>query len=289
MRSKLFVPGSRPELFAKAFAGPADAISLDLEDSVSPEQKDQARQNIAAWLDRLLHDPALRNGKTVIIRINAYDTPYHQDDLAVCVRAGVDLINLPKPGSPEQVREVSSAIARLEAQHTPQPHVGLLLNIETPRALRLAADLASADERVRGLQLGLADLFEPAGIARHERAAVEQAMFMTRLAAAEAGVFAYDAAFSDIKDTDGFREEAALARRLGFMGKSCIHPSQVVLANEAFLPTAQEVAFAQRVVDAADRAREQGQGVCVVDGKMIDAPFVQRAYAILAAASAGRP
>jgi citrate lyase subunit beta/citryl-CoA lyase len=269
MRSKLFVPGSRPELFSKAFAGPADAVSLDLEDSVSTEQKEQARRNIVDWLERLNQEPELRNGKTVIIRINGHDTPYCQDDLAACVRPGVDLINVPKPSSPAQVR--------------------LLLNIETPQALRHAAALATADARVRGLQLGLADLFEPAGIARHEQAAIEQAMFLTRLAAAEAGVYAYDAAFSDIADADGFRREAALARRMGFIGKSCIHPSQVALANDAFMPTDQEIALAQRIVEAANRAREQGQGVCVVDGKMIDAPFVQRASAILGAKMSAVP
>ncbi|MCC2596377.1 CoA ester lyase [Pusillimonas sp. MFBS29] len=281
MRSKLFVPGSRPDLFAKAFAGPADAISLDLEDSVSAEQKAQARQNIVGWLDRMDDDATLRNGKVVIVRINACDTIEHQDDLAACVRSGVDLINLPKPDSADQVREVSHEMSRLEARHALSQTTGLLLNIETPRALRLAADLAAADARVRGLQLGLADLFEPAGIARHERSALEQVLFQTRLAAAEAGVYAIDGAFANIKDTEGFRDEAALARRMGFIGKSCIHPSQIALANLAFMPTAEEIEFAQRVVDAANHARAQGQGVCVVDGKMIDAPFVQRAKAIL--------
>src|SRR5690606_27427568 len=107
--------------------------------------------------------------------------------------------NLPKPLAPEQVRAVSAEIAQRASQFAVCPNIGLLLNIETPRALRLAADLAAADPRVCGLQLGLADLFEPAGIARRERAAIEQAMFLTRLAAAEAGVYAYDAAFADIK------------------------------------------------------------------------------------------
>lgn len=282
MRSKLFVPGSRPELFPKAFAGPADAISLDLEDAVSPDQKPQARQNVAAWLERLRTEPGLRNGKTVIIRINASDTPYQQDDLDACVSPGVDIINLPKPSSTEDVRQVSAAIAQRENRLSTTSDIGLLLNIETPRSLRMAAELAMADPRVAGLQLGLADLFEPAGIDRYERSAVEQALFLTSLAASEAGVYAYDAAFADIRDGEGFLREAELARRLGFIGKSCIHPSQVVLANTVFQPSAQEIDFARRVVAAADQAQAQGQGVCVVDGKMIDAPFVLRARNILA-------
>lgn len=284
MRSKLFVPGSRPELFTKAFNGPADAVSLDLEDSVSPGQKQQARQNIAAWLERMKDDPGLRNGKTVIVRINASDSAHHQEDLDVCVHPSVDLINLPKPSGVEDVRKVSAAITQREARLSTASDIGLLLNIETPRGLRMAAELAAADGRVAGLQLGLADLFEPAGISRHERAAVEQAMFHLSLAASEAGVYAYDAAFANIKDAEGFVQEAELARRMGFIGKSCIHPGQVALANSAFQPTEQEIDFARRVVSSAEQAQAEGQGVCVVDGKMIDAPFVQRARSVLAAA-----
>lgn len=284
MRSKLFVPGSRPELFIKAFMGPADAISLDLEDSVSPDQKQQARQHVAAWLERLRNEPDLRNGKTVIVRINASDSPCHQEDLDVCVHPCVDLINLPKPVNAEDVRHVSASITQREARLALDANIRLLLNIETARSLRMAAELAGADARVAGLQLGLADLFEPAGISRHESSAVEQAMFQTRLAASEAGVYAYDAAYADIKNTEGFRHEAELARRMGFIGKSCIHPSQIVLANTAFQPTEQEIDFARRVIAASEQAQKQGQGVCVVDGKMIDAPFIARAHSILATA-----
>src|SRR5262249_16418845 len=144
--------------------------------------------------------------------------------------------------------------------------IGLLLNIETPTALRHAYELASAHERVRGLQLGLADLFEPLGVARRESAAVQQAMFMLSLAAGEAGVFAYDSAFADIKDEAGYRAEAQLARNLGFIGKSCIHPSQIALANSVFRSTDAEIAHAQRVVAAAEQADAQGVGAYVVDG-----------------------
>jgi citrate lyase subunit beta/citryl-CoA lyase len=134
------------------------------------------------------------------------------------------------------------------------------------------------------LQLGLGDLFEPLGIGRREPQAVVQAMLAVRLAAGEAGVFAYDAAFADIADPDGFSAEALQARRLGFIGKSCIHPSQVALANAAFQPTRAEVDAAVRVVQAARHAQAQGVGAYTVDGKMVDAPFVRRAEAIVATA-----
>jgi citrate lyase subunit beta/citryl-CoA lyase len=111
-------------------------------------------------------------------------------------------------------------------------------------------------------------------------------MFLLSMAAGEAGVFAYDAAFADVRDQAGFTAEAQLARGLGFLGKSCIHPSQVALANAAFQPTSDELAHAQRVVEAADEADARGVGAYLVDGKMIDAPFVRRARAILAQARA---
>ena len=119
--------------------------------------------------------------------------------------------------------------------------------------LRLAAEIAAADPRVAGLQIGFADLFEPLGIDRRDAAAVQQVQLAVRLAAGEAGVLAYDAAFADVNDAEGFRREAEVARRLGFIGKSCIHPSQVPIANAVFRPSEAEIAQALRVVAARGR------------------------------------
>jgi citrate lyase subunit beta/citryl-CoA lyase len=281
MKSKLFVPASRPELFDKALAGAADAISFDLEDAVAPARKDEAR---AALRDLLVTHRASPPRKTVIVRVNAYGSPYFAADLAAVAQRGVALINLPKPRDADAVRAVAKALHDAERANGVDEPIGLLLNIETPGALRRAYELASAHPRVRGLQLGLADLFEPHGIARRETAAVQQAMFALSIAAAESGVFAYDAAFADIADEDGFRREAQLARNLGFIGKSCIHPRQIALANAVFRPSDAELQHAQRVVAAATEADAQGLGAYVVDGKMIDAPFVARARVLLAQA-----
>lgn len=278
MRSKLFVPASRPELYVKALASAADALSFDLEDSVSADRKDEARQQLAQWLSS---PEAQAAEKTLIVRVNAMDTPYFPDDVRAVVLSGLDMLNLPKAESVDQIRAASRVLADAERANGVTQPVRLLLNIESPRALRLAADLAAADPRVAGLQLGLGDLFEPLGIARREPSAVKQAMFTLRLAAGEAGVFAYDSAFADIRDADGFQAEAELARRLGFLGKSCIHPSQVPLANAAFRPSDEEIAHAVRVVDAARDADARGIGAYVVDGKMVDPPFVRRAEAVV--------
>ncbi|MCP3718894.1 CoA ester lyase [Paraburkholderia sp. CNPSo 3281] len=281
MRSKLFVPASRPELFEKAFASAADALSFDLEDSVAPARKPEAREALRT----LLVSAAVRErGKVLIVRVNALDTPWFADDIAAVVQPGLDYVNLPKPAFADDVRAAAAAIERAERANGVSRPVKLLLNVESPRALREAATLAAAHARVAGLQLGLGDLFEPLGIARRDPAAIQQAMFSLRLAAGEAGVFAYDSAFANIKDTEGFRAEAELARALGFLGKSCIHPSQIALANDVFRPSDEEIAHALRVVEAARNAERDGVGAYVVDGKMIDAPFVERARALVASA-----
>ncbi|MDN6884326.1 CoA ester lyase [Variovorax sp. CAN2819] len=281
MRSKLFVPGTRSELFAKALAGAADAISLDLEDAVSEPRKDEARETVRQFLEG---GDAASSRKTLIVRVNAMDTPHFERDVAAVARTGVQLVNLPKPQSPAHVRAAAEAIERAERANGVQAPIGLLLNIETPAALRMAAELALAHPRVAGLQLGLGDLFEPLGIARREPSAIRQAMFAVRIAAGEAGLYAYDSAFADIRDDEGFRAEAMLARDLGFLGKTCIHPSQIAIANEVFRPTDEEIAHARKVVEAAREADAKGVGAYVVDGKMIDIPFVIRARAIVESA-----
>lgn len=283
MRSKLFVPGTRPELLAKALAGAADGISIDLEDAVTEARKAEARNTVAHWL----REHALQvTRQTLIVRVNAMDTPHFEADVAAVVLPGLRVLNLPKPASVEAVRAAAAAVAAAEKANGVTAPVGLLLNIETPQALAQAAALAQADPRVVGLQLGLGDLFEPLGMDRRERAAIEQAMFTVRMAAATAGVYAYDSAFAHVADAEGYRAEAALARRMGFMGKTCIHPSQVALANEAFQPSPQEIEQALKIEAATAEAEARGQGAYLVEGRMVDLPFVLRARAVLESARA---
>jgi citrate lyase beta subunit len=283
MRSKLFVPGARPELFDKAMAGAADALSFDLEDSVPEAGKQAARAQVAAFLARTDVADA---GKLLIVRTNATDGPHFADDLAAVALPGVWLLNLPKIESAAQVRQAVAALELAEAANGVSQPIGLLLNIETPRGLRLAAELAAAHPRVAGLQLGLGDLFAPNGIAR-EPANVHGILLAVKMAAAEAGVFACDGAWPDVADSEGFRIEAELACKLGFIGKSCIHPRQVALANAAFSVPEAVVEEAQRIVAAARAADAQGRGAFLFEGRMIDAPFLRRAEAIAATASRG--
>ncbi|MBT2745690.1 MULTISPECIES: CoA ester lyase [unclassified Lysobacter] len=281
MRSKLFVPGTRPELFDKALAGPADALSFDLEDAVAEERKAAARIAVAAFVGS---EAALASRKLMIVRVNAPDSPHFAADIAAVARDGVALINLPKIESAASLRAAVAAIERAQTLNQVAQPIGVLVNIETPRALAHAGEIACAHPRVAGLQLGLADLFEAAGIERYDLANVHAAMFAVRMAAAQADVFAIDSAYADLHDEAGYLAEARMARRLGFIGKSCLHPAQVLLANKIFAATAAELDAARRIVAAAAAAPDAGRGVFVVDGRMIDLPFLKRAQALLAAA-----
>ncbi len=283
MRSKLFVPGVRPELFAKALAGEADALSFDLEDSVPEARKGDARALVAAFVQSAA---VLAASKLIVVRVNALDTGHLPADLAAIACPGVELVNLPKVESAQDVVAAVAMLEQAEAANGVSQPLRLLANIETPRGLRRAAEIASAHPRVIGLQLGLADLFEPFGIDRRDPANIHATMYAVRMAAAEAGVFAWDAAFANLADVEGFRAEAAMARRLGYAGKSCIHPTQVALANAAFMPNADEIAAARRIVAAAGQASDAGRGAFVVDGHMVDMPFLKRAQALLASVDA---
>lgn len=280
MRSKLFVPGARPELFGKALAGDADALSFDLEDSVPEAGKHQARGHVADFLGR---PETLANGKQLIVRTNATDGPHFEADLAAVVVPGVALLNFPKI---ESVPQLLAAIARLEQverDNAVARPIDLLITIESPRGLRIAAELAAAHPRVTGLQVGLGDLFAPNGI-RRDRVNVHATLFAMKIAAAEANVFACDGAYPDVEDIEGFRAEAQMAQALGFIGKSCIHPRQVGIANAIFSMPAAMVEEARRIVAASVQASRHGHGAFLFEGRMIDLPFLRRAEAILAAA-----
>ncbi len=280
IRSKLFVPGSRPELFEKAAASAADAVSFDLEDAVAPERKDAARAAVAEFL-------CGRSGgfrKIVIVRVNSLSSPWFERDVEAVIGAGLDMINLPKVESADDVHAAVAVIARAEEACGSGRKTPILANIETPKGLRRAAEIATADLRVAGLQIGFADLFLPLNINRQEMSALQFVRVAVRLAAGEAGIAAYDAAFPDIKNVEFCRAEAEAARRLGYAGKSCIHPSQIAIANEVFAPGAAEVAHAEKVLAAASEAAQRGVQAFVVDGQLIDAPMIDHAHAIAAAA-----
>jgi citrate lyase subunit beta/citryl-CoA lyase len=278
IRSKLFVPGSRPELFEKAAASAADAVSFDLEDAVAPDRKAAARTSVASFLR------AGAFSKIAIVRVNAPDTEWFHADLESVIGPGVDVINLPKMESASGVRSAVESIARAEQACGLDRKITVLANIETPKGLRLAHEIATADPRVMGLQIGFADLFLPLGIDRGNPNAAQFVRMAVRLAAGEAGIPAWDAAFPDIRNPELCRAEAEASRQLGYAGKSCIHPSQIAIANEVFAPRPDEVEHAKNVLASARDAAERGIQAFVVDGQLIDAPMIGHARAVAAAA-----
>lgn len=272
IRSKLFVPCSRPPLFAKALAGEADAISFDLEDAVPDDGKDAARQALA---EILASDLLRASGKTIIVRVNAADTPHFAADAAALAGAPIDLVNLPKI---DDAAAVLHAVDALEAHGVTAP---LLLNIESATGLAQAAAIARAHPRVAGLQVGLNDLFASMGIDRADPRHVHAALWSVRLASGAAGCLALDGAWPDLTDDEGFRAEAALARSLGYAGKSCIHPRQVLVANAVF-DDGDRLTEARRLLAAADIAAREGRGAFTLDGRMVDRPMIDQARALLA-------
>jgi citrate lyase subunit beta/citryl-CoA lyase len=273
MRSKLFVPASRPELFAKALASAADAISFDLEDAVEESSKPAAR----TALQTLFKQDLSAHHKLIVVRINAIDTPHFAADLDSIVSTAMHIVNIPMVEDPDTVRAVAAELERLEKARGLARPIGILVNIESPKGLRRAAELACAHPRVVGLQIGFGDLFAPLGIVSCEPSALQAVRVAVRFAAGEAGIHAYDGAFVDIKNPEAFKLDAQAAQRLGFAGKSCIHPTQIALANEVFRPSDAAIAHAVKVLEETRKKLAEGVGAFVVDGRLIDGPFITEA------------
>jgi|TARA_R100000093_G_scaffold71785_1_gene49075 citrate lyase subunit beta/citryl-CoA lyase len=278
MRSKLFVPGARPDLFSKALAGPADAISIDMEDSIVDKQKSFARENVKHFLSS---SEASKSLKYIIVRCNGIDTPHFKHDIKSLVRPNLSMINLPKIECRDDVLYAVSHIEESEKENGITNPIPLLINIETPKGLRNAAEISVSHKRIIGLQLGLNDLFNLSGIDRYDFASVHNVMLLVSLAASEARIKVYDGAYPDIDNIQGLEDEAKMARRMGFSGKSCVHPSQVEPVNQLFIPELEEIALAERILSKAKKTESTGVGVFTVDGLMIDAPAIEKAKSLL--------
>lgn len=280
LRSLLFVPGDRPERFAKAAASGADAIILDLEDSVSPANKDAARHVVADYL-------AGAREVVTLVRINPLDGHMAAADIAAVIGGRPDAIMLPKAEGAASIAQLDLILRSESASDASLPAV-LPIATETPSAIFNLGSYREAKDRLLGLTWGAEDL--PAAIgastSRNPDGSYTQpyevARALTLFAAHGAGVAAIDTVFPAIKDEAGLAAYAARARRDGFTGMMAIHPSQVEPINAAFTPAAEEVARAQAIVDAF--AANPGVGVLQVDGKMVDAPHLKQAQHLLSLA-----
>ena len=282
-RSMLFLPGNTPNMLINGNCLGSDAIIFDLEDAVSPAEKDAARilvRNTLRYMD-------LRGCET-IVRINSIDTPYWQKDLDTVLPQQPNLILLPKTNSAADVLAADAYMTALEeklglANNT----VGLMPLIETALGVENAFSIATASKRVQALFLGAEDLTADLQCKRtKESREIEYARTRLVVAARAAGVAVYDTPFTDVNDDEGIWVDARVAKALGFTGKATISPRHVDVINQVFSPTQKEIDYAYEVMDAITLAKEQGRGVIALHGKMIDAPIVARAQQTIAAAEA---
>ena len=267
-RSLLFVPAVRPDRYSKAVATGADAVCLDLEDGVGPGAKDEARAAALAVLAERLPTRA-----EVSLRINDPKTDLGRRDIDALLGAGVrpDALMLPKVSDPDEIRAVETSLG---ADGSDLP---LIVQIETARGVLAATEIGAASANVSALFFGAIDLSADIGCAV-EWDALVYARSRVVLAAAVAGVGALDSPFMDVPALDALGEESRRARRLGFVGKAAIHPTQVSVIHEAFSPTAEEIAWARKVVAAYEA---NAGGVLLLEGQLIEKPVVRGAQRML--------
>ncbi|MYS21481.1 citrate lyase subunit beta / citryl-CoA lyase [Streptomyces sp. DvalAA-14] len=277
-RSVLYMPGANARALEKAASLPADALILDLEDSVAPEAKAEARERVAA---------AAASGaygyREIAIRVNAPGTPWHADDVRAAAQAGPDAVVVPKVDSPDTVRRVAAA---LEAAGAPD-RTAVWAMIETPEAMFEARAVAAASARLTVLVMGTNDLAKELRAEQVPgRAPLLTALSLALLAARAAGKVILDGVYNDVRDLPGFEAETLQGRQLGFDGKTLIHPSQLAACNRIFAPAEAEVDRSRRIIAAFEEATSQGRGVVTVDGRMIENLHVEQAERVLALAAA---
>lgn len=277
LRSWMFVPGHRQRMIDKALGLNADAIMLDIEDGVAPNEKDQARKNIGESLGgkKTPGSPAR------YVRINAIGHPRMDADLDAVVRPGLEGLVLPKVDAVAEARKVDAILTDRESKRRmPSGGIKLLIAIESPKGLLNAPAIAASSSRVTGLMFGAEDFGREIGLPAVREGEARDLIFARSamvIAAASAHVQAIDGVWVDLNDGAGLLGFAKQSRRLGFSGMSCIHPSQVDAINATFSPTAEEIDYCQKVLQAFEEANARGDGSIAFGGQLIDRPIVERA------------
>lgn len=282
-RAVHFVPGANEKMFRKALELPADALILDLEDAVTPENKESARETVTAWLRE-----ADFGGRERLVRMNPLDTPWGVEDLEGTMLGRPDAYVVPKARGREELEQIDEILGRIEKERGLPPGEVTLLVIatETPDGLLNIRELAGSS-RVDALTWGAEDLSAAIGARRNrdESGAYLEifrlARHLTLLAACAAGVQPIDGVFVDIRDSAGLERECRESAQMGFTGKMTIHPSQVEIVNAAFSPSAEEIAESQELVAAFEDQQRAGRMAFAFKGNMVDAPHLARARTVL--------
>ncbi|HSL87139.1 MAG TPA: citrate (pro-3S)-lyase subunit beta [Bacteroidales bacterium] len=283
-RTMMFVPASNAGMLRDAYIYGADSIMFDLEDSISLKEKDTSRFLVYQAVKTIDYG----NVETVV-RINSLDMG-GRDDVHAMVRAGIDVIRLPKTETREDVLETEAVILEAEKQcGRKEGSTKMMAAIEGPIGVFNALSIATASSRLIGIALGAEDYVTSMKTRRYAERNSEEIFFARSMivhAARAAGIAALDTVFSDVNDMDTLRKETELIRQLGFDGKSVINPRQIAVVNSVFTPTEKEIMNAQAVMNAIEEAEAKGSGVIALNGKMIDKPIVERAERVLMLAKA---
>lgn len=277
-RSMLYMPGSNPRALEKAKSLPADSLILDLEDAVAPDAKDDAREQVAA---------AVRGGgyggRELVIRINGLDTGWGHFDVPAAATSGCDAILLPKTESADQVMHLDALMRENGAPET----MAIMCMLETPLGILHAAEIAAATPRLSCLVMGTSDLAKDLHAAHtKDRLPMVTSLGLCLLAARAYGCAIVDGVHLTLDDDAGFTAACQQGVELGFDGKTLIHPKQIAAANSAFAPSAAEIDWARRIIDAHAAATAAGKGVVVVDGRLVENLHVENAQRQVALADA---
>lgn len=269
----MFVPGNNPGMMADAHIYGPDSIMLDLEDSVTMTEKDTARLLVYNALKSIDY------GDTeMVVRINPLNTPYGKKDIEAVVKAGVDVIRMPKTETAEEVVEVEREIERVEKEIGCLGRTKIMAAIESTLGVVNAYAIATASKRMMGIALGAEDY---SANLKTQRTPGGEELRLARetivVAARAAGIDALDTVYSNLNDMETFRKEVEFIKTLGFDGKSIINPRQIEVVNEVFAPSEKAIEKAKTIIAAIKEAEKKGSGVIAVNGKMVDKPVVIRA------------
>ena len=273
-RSVLYMPGSNKRALEKARTLPADALIMDLEDSVAPDAKTTARENVIAAIQANDY-----GDRELVIRINALHTPWGKEDLIAAATASADAVLVPKI---DDAAELNKVVDLLQINGAPK-HLKVWAMAETPLAMININSIARADARLSVLVMGTSDLAKALRIpADRDRSGLRAALSACVLAARAYGIDILDGVHTDLADSDGFQKACEQARILGFDGKTLIHPSQIEVANTIFGVAEEQLAHASEIIAAWDAAAAQGLGIAVLNGQMIEKLHADQARRLLA-------
>ncbi|MDO5012959.1 MAG: citrate (pro-3S)-lyase subunit beta [Lactobacillaceae bacterium] len=282
-RTMMFVPGNNPAMVKDAGIYGADSIMFDLEDAVSMAEKDAARDLVYEALQTQDYGDA-----EMVVRVNGQDTPYYANDVRAMVKAGIDVVRLPKAEDAEMVKKLDADITAAEKEFGREEGSTMLMAaIESAKGVINAYQIASASDRMMGIALSAEDYTTDMKTHRYpDGAELEFARNMVLHAARAAGVAAFDTVFTNMNDTEGFYRETEYIHQLGFDGKSLVNPRQIPMVNKVYEPTKKEIENAKNVENAIKEAKLKGSGVISMNGQMVDRPVVLRAERVMRLAKA---